>query len=722
MFARKRLWIVGAVLNLTLSQIGVAADVPSSTRAEYEAKKAAAGTDTASQIRLALWCEEHGLTADRAQHLRAAVASDPGNTLARGLLGELEHGGKWLPPERLGAVLKAEATDTTIVDEYHARRAVLDKTDEAIQTRVAVIKSQGTDAAKSWEANGAERERAGDEVGARQMRQRATMVRSQAMRNASLFQARRSRTLAMDHVKLGEWCEKNGLKTDAVVEYTLAVHLSPRLDDAWRRLGYIRHSNRWMSPEEIQADRDEAKAQAAATSYWEPLLKRWKGWLGQKANRAGALENFAKVNDPRAIEAVRRVLVTRSAEEQSIAVQILSAIDRPASTQVLAFLAVYSTADKVRDAAMAALKTRSRRDYVPEIVAMIHSPATYQVLPVMGPGSRGVLLIDTPRFQLERSYDAPAAFTVSDQFYGYVGYDNNGLPIAIRGRELDAIAKDLSPKRLVHAEETLERVEARTQQFLAEAGIKAEAAQRQLIADIQQVESMNAQATQVNAWASDVLKETAGAPDTLSYDEDAWQTWWYDSVGYSYSPSEKEYVSEQGFQSPPPPRLYSCFVAGTLVTTLNGPKEIESIRPGDRVLSQNTDTGALGYQPVLKLHRNPPSATVRLALDNGEEVVPSIYHRFWLAGKGWALARDLKEGDVLRGIEGRVKVVKAKSDAIAPVFNLDVAADHTYFVGRHQYLVHDNTLPPTQVKVFDALAEAKISSKATASVAPKLGP
>ena len=721
MFARTRLWVVGALVHLTLSQIGFAADVSSSVRAEYEAKKAAAGPDAASQVQMALWCEEHGLRAERLDHLRAAVASDSGNTLARGLLGELEHGGKWLPPDRLGTVLKEEAIDTAIVDEYHARRIKLDEADEALQKRVGAMKEDAAAAGKPFEKLADERENAGDAVGARQLRQQASLARIEGLRNASSFQARRTRALAMDHVKLGEWCEKNGLKTDAMVEYTVAVHIKPRLDDAWHRLGYVRHNGRWMSPEDVQAEREEAKAQAAATSYWETLLKRSRKGLSQKANRAAAIEDLAKVNDARAVGAVRRVFITPSADDQMTAVKILSGIDGPASTRVLASLAILSAEDKVRDAAVVVLKTRPTRDYVPEVLAMIHTPATYQYLPVMGPGSRGSLLIDTPRVQLERSYIAPVAFTMNPGQAGYVGYDNKGLPVAMTSQELSGIASGIRSRHPEAAEANLARIEARTQQFLAQAELKAGIAQQLLVSDIEKVESFNAQATEVNSWARDVLTQAAGAPDTLKDDEDSWQSWWGASVGYSYEPSEKEYVSEVAYTSPAPALHHSCFVAGTLVATLNGPKEIETIRAGDRVLTQNTDTGALGYQPVLKLHHQPPAQTVRLTLDNGEIVVPSGFHRFWLAGKGWAMARELKEGDVLRSTEGPVKIVKAKKDAVVPVFNLDVATDHTYFVGRHQYLVRDNTLPPTQVKVFDAPLDENTPNAEPPAIAPKIG-
>ena len=47
-------------------------------------------------------------------------------------------------------------------------------------------------------------------------------------------------------------------------------------------------------------------------------------------------------------------------------------------------------------------------------------------------------------------------------------------------------------------------------------------------------------------------------------------------------------------------------------------------------------------------------------------------------------------------------VARAEPGDVVPVYNLDVARDHTYFVGEHDYLVHDNTRPGAETRPFDA--------------------
>ncbi len=155
------------------------------------------------------------------------------------------------------------------------------------------------------------------------------------------------------------------------------------------------------------------------------------------------------------------------------------------------------------------------------------------------------------------------------------------------------------------------------------------------------------------------------------------------------------------------PRIISCFAAGTPVRTLEGTRAIEAIRTGDQVLSRDVITGALEFRPVLTVHHNPPDKTLRVALDNGDAVVASRFHRFWLAGRGWAMARDLKPGDVVRTLSGPSKITLVEEAQVQPVFNLDVAESRTYFVGTSAMLVHDNTLPPAHPveQPFDHIAE-----------------
>jgi hypothetical protein len=66
------------------------------------------------------------------------------------------------------------------------------------------------------------------------------------------------------------------------------------------------------------------------------------------------------------------------------------------------------------------------------------------------------------------------------------------------------------------------------------------------------------------------------------------------------------------------------------------------------------------------------------------------------------MARDLAPGDTVRTLGGLVPVKSIDASDVQPVFNLDVAEDADFFVGRQGALVHDNTLPDLRQAPFDA--------------------
>ena len=56
-------------------------DAPPTTdpQQSYQEAKAKAGRSPEEQVRLALWCEAHGLTAQRLHHLTLAILANPSN-------------------------------------------------------------------------------------------------------------------------------------------------------------------------------------------------------------------------------------------------------------------------------------------------------------------------------------------------------------------------------------------------------------------------------------------------------------------------------------------------------------------------------------------------------------------------------------------------------------------------------------------------------------------
>jgi hypothetical protein len=617
--------------------------------AAYESARAKVGRDAEAHIRLALWCERRGLESERIRHLALAVLIEPGNVTARGLLGLVKHAGKWEDPAQVGERIRADPALAATLADYNARRDALD----------------------------------------------------QELRSSSRQEAERA------HVKLGLWCEQKGLKAEATAHFTSAAQLNPQNEATWKHLGCIKHNGRWMSREQAAAEEREAALQKEANQRCEPQIRKWRSMLADAGTRAEAEDRLAKVDDPRAVPAIVRVFVSAKEPDHLRAVQMLGRIDSPDSTWELARLAVLSPSETTRKAAVEALKPRNRRDYAGRLVGMIRAPIHYQVEPIRGPGSTGFLATETPRYRVLRTYDAPPLFQLSRQFFGFVTYDAvSGLPIVVRGREVPALASGWS----VNQAQALARIQARTANLVAFWQLNTLGTVQRMAADVQEVEATNQNSLALNQRISPVLQDSAGAPD-LVYDEDAWRTWWADEVGYTYQrPPEIIRLVNRTPPQMPPPTVYSCFAQGTPVRTRDGRRPIETLRVGDQVLSQDVTTGALSFQPILVVHRNPPSEILRIELDNGETLGASAYHRFWRAGLGWAMARELKEGDLLRTLGGLARVVSASAGPTEPLFNLDVDGGRTFFVGEHDTLVHDNSLPAPRLEPFDTTPELVVAS------------
>jgi hypothetical protein len=207
-------------------------------------------------------------------------------------------------------------------------------------------------------------------------------------------------------------------------------------------------------------------------------------------------------------------------------------------------------------------------------------------------------------------------------------------------------------------------------------------------------------------------------------DREAWRSWWTDKKGYTYEPPKptrkRRYVF--GYVVPVPVK-HSCFAAGTPVHTLSGCRPIETLQVGDRVLTQDPTTGALDFAGVVAAYHNAPAPTLRINLGS-ETIIATGIHRFWRAGKGWAMARDLNAGNSIRVLGGVATVMAVEPERTQPVFNLEVGDTHSFFVGQSGALVHDYSLVDNVAVPFDraptSLAELAVGQE-EAEAAPISG-
>ncbi len=513
-----------------------------------------------------------------------------------------------------------------------------------------------------------------------------------------------NRRLAPAHIKLALWCETQGLASEAHLHFSAAAHLNPRNDVAWKHLGYVAYHGHWVTREQRANAERIADHQRKADQVWKARLEQWRKWLSDDTLRAQAEAALGEVREPAAVPSIIRVFAGGSQPEPMWAVRLLDRFNNvPEATRALARIAVMSADRSVRASAIDALRGRTQRDFVGDLVDQIQQPIQYRIEPVRGPGSPGVLDIDAARFSMRRLYDAPAVANFTSAFFGYIGYDPFGMPVIASGREMNRIASEIQRGDVAAQARDLRAIEERTAQMIATANFKAEVARQALYDDVKAIELHNTECDAVNSRVLAVLRAVTG--EDFGDDADAWYAWWYDRLGYRYEAPPKVSLVQSVIQQLPSPYITSCFTAKTPVHTSEGPRPIESLHVGDRVLSQDIKTGELAFAPISAVYHNPPGELVDITLDNGETLAASTYHRFWIAGKGWAMARELKVGDALRLINGVSRISAVSAGRTAPLFNLDVDRNATFFVGYAGALVHDNTLPERRLQPFDAVPD-----------------
>ena len=138
-----------------------------------------------------------------------------------------------------------------------------------------------------------------------------------------------------------------------------------------------------------------------------------------------------------------------------------------------------------------------------------------------------------------------------------------------------------------------------------------------------------------------------------------------------------------------------CFKEGTLVATEDGLKPIEEIEVGDKVLAYDEATGEQAYKKVVRLFRNTTEEWCHITA-NGEELVCTGGHPFFVENKGFVSAKDLSVGDILRLSDGALILVSAisieKLEQPETTYNFEVEDFHTYYVGESEVLVHNKCL------------------------------
>jgi hypothetical protein len=315
--------------------------------------------------------------------------------------------------------------------------------------------------------------------------------------------------------KLALWCEEHGLKDIAHVHFREVVWLDPKRDAAWRRLGFKRHGNHWATDAQIAEDHEQKKAD----KFWGPHLQKVHkdihGANGKPKKRLAQAE-LDKISDPRAVVSVYREFGGGGNSDHLIAVDVLSRIDKPISSKVLALIAVYGKTTDVRRRATEVLRVRPSKDFLDLLVSLMIDPYRYEVKPVGGPGSPGVLFVEGEKFKVNRFYAPPAAPNITPQPGDIITYDQNGNPIINRPVRQAAVFGEIKgvagskPFSVQRELDFVDYAEISPSQLKMEAEKGALVAKNQLDADVNMIKSINKDRNKFNDLVMAVAMAATG--------------------------------------------------------------------------------------------------------------------------------------------------------------------------------------------------------------------
>ena len=153
--------------------------------------------------------------------------------------------------------------------------------------------------------------------------------------------------------------------------------------------------------------------------------------------------------------------------------------------------------------------------------------------------------------------------------------------------------------------------------------------------------------------------------------------------------------------------------------TDKGEKPIEEIQVGDKVLSQNVENGEKGYKEVKQLFVHEVDTLYHVQI-KGITISNTDEHPYWVVGKGWGEAKDLKIGDQVLLASGEKAAIengtKEKLETPVKVYNFEVADWHTYFVAELGVLVHNDCtgnvrIKPGKIKLYFLVNPIQIKQK-----------
>jgi hypothetical protein len=450
-------------------------------------------------------------------------------------------------------------------------------------------------------------------------------------------------------------------------------------EQARQRLGHVHADGMWFTPDQRRQFASYLEAAARDFETWSPRIQSIANRMQSRSGpvRDRATRELAAIRDPAAIAATELHLAGRGDDGIRRYLGWISQMNCWEASVALARQAVFAPSATIRLEAQESLKQRRLDDYVPALIdALIADPKVETRLMTT---SRGWLMhVRIMEVETEEArHRTTATMAYMPEFITMSSLQHK-IPLTYIGDLVPSVANNYAMR--IRARRDLND---RDRQFEADAA------------------EWTARVDQLNSRICRCMQAVTSDED-LDSPEECWDWWTRHNDVFvtgtkpllSREYSEEWYIdraTNEPRRDPPKHLQLSCFAAGTIVVTEFGPKPIETIELGDRVLAQDVDSGEVDFKPVFKTTVRPPTPLLKLVTAHGE-LVCTGGHPFWINDHGWLKARELEPGMRLHSVTGSSEVLAVEdAQRTARAYNLVVADFHTYFVGDDRILSHDNT-------------------------------
>ncbi len=527
-----------------------------------------------------------------------------------------------------------------------------------------------------------------------------------------------------DHWTMAMWCAQHRLGEQCRAHLLNILLQDPDHMPARRTLGHQLVDNEWVTPADRRLLAHQAeRTRAGFSKYQQDINKHLQTVLRatgehRRPAREAAWQQLRSIKDPLAVPVMNAAAEEYGEPTARLVVEWLGGIADQEAALSLARFALIHPSPEVQELAIAQLKNKSFYDFMPELLDAMSSPITFVTVPVLDPigrcrgyrqafakeqmNEKRLWNFDTSVEMLEIFGDGPRINRGT--FERVISLQPLGYDAEVGRRATLKTAARHEFQRTTWntmAEENAYNKAATQMAAYASVRVREATAQR----ENQFIQDSNARVAELISRVADV--EFRFVPG------DVWN-WWdnYNETDYQRSKlsrrrynnarfvfrealdlrtnySSREVSREQSIT------YGSCFVAGTMVTTLRGQKPIETIVAGDMVLSRSVLTGELRFKPVVAATTRTPAQSVILHVNN-ERLHATTSHLLWVSGKGWTKAGDIESGALLHSATEPAVVMRKRPGPVVPTHNLIVADYHTYFVGDSQVLSHD-VLPRSSV-------------------------